>query len=143
MQLRRKPARRGGKHHYFNLIEIMIVVVIIGMILGMVGPHLMKSLGKAKHKTCQSQIAILGNAAKDYYLDMSEYPSRLDDLITSPGSDKWDGPYLDPAKIPLDPWGESYHYDHPGQHGEFDIYSYGADKSSGGDSQNADIASWE
>ncbi len=138
----RQPKRRPRRSH-FSLIEIMIVVVIIGMILGMVGPNLMRNLGKAKRKTAKNQIALLGNAAKDYYLDMSEYPGKLEDLITDPGNDKWDGPYLDPPKIPVDPWGEPFIYDHPGQHGDFDIYSYGADKAAGGDGNNADIESWE
>lgn len=103
--------QRHIRRHPFNLIEIMIVVVIIGMILGMVGPNLMKSLDKAKHKTAANQITILGNAVKDYYLDMAKYPDKLEDLISGSGDEKWDGPYLDPAKIPQDPWGEEYTYE--------------------------------
>jgi len=140
-----KPRRPAGRvvRRYFSLMELMIVVVIIGMIAGIVMPNLMKNLGKAQQNKARAQITILKNAAKDYYLDMSEYPRKLEDLITDPGNEKWDGPYLDPPKIPLDPWGESYHYESPGQHGDFDIYSYGADKAPGGKGKNADINSWE
>jgi general secretion pathway protein G len=141
-QLRRRAAGHVVRR-YFSLMEIMIVVVIIGMIASIIGPNLMRNLGKAQQNKARAQITILKNAVKDYYLDMSEYPPKLEDLVTDPGSEKWDGPYLDPAKIPLDPWGEDYHYENPGQHGDFDIYSYGADKAPGGKSKNADINSWE
>ena len=138
----RRLARRVVRRH-FSLMEIMIVVVIIGMIAGIVGPNLMKNLGKAQQQKARAQITILKNAVKDYYLDMSEYPSKLDDLVSDPGSEKWDGPYLDPAKIPADPWDQDYYFENPGQHGDFDIYSYGADKAPGGKGKDADINSWE
>ena len=128
---------------YFSLIEIMIVVLIIGMILGLVGPNFMKSFKGAQHKNARNQILLLGSAVEDYYLDMSEYPSKLEDLVDSPSNTKWDGPYLKPAKIPIDPWGEPYYYEFPGQHDDFDIYSYGADKAAGGEKANADIGNWE
>jgi general secretion pathway protein G len=135
--------RRRCRRHAFTLIEIMIVLVIIGMIMGLVGPPLMKKLGKAKYEAAKTQIALLHNACKDYYLDLSEYPRSLDDLVTSPGNPKWDGPYLDKGKVPLDPWGQPYQYQSPGQHGDVDIISFGNDKAQGGEGKNADIASWE
>ena len=135
--------RRMYRRHAFTLIEVMIVIVIIGMIAGMVGPALMKNLSKAKREAAKTQINLLKNACKDYYLDLSEYPRSLDDLVTSTGNTKWDGPYLDPAKVPVDPWGEAYQYDNPGRHGDIDIYSHGEDKASGGEGKNADITSWE
>ena len=141
--MRDNPKYRRRTCRYFSLMEIMVVVIIIGMILGLVGPNMMRRFERAKVKSAKSQIILLRSAVNDFYLDMSEYPSRLDDLITNTGNASWDGPYLDPAKVPLDPWGEAYRYECPGQHGKFDIYSYGADKAPGGDGSDADITSWE
>lgn len=135
--------RRHGRRHSFTLIEIMIVIVIIGMIAGLVGPALIQNLVKAKRETAKTQITLLKNACKDYYLDLSEFPHDLDELVTNPGNPKWDGPYLDPAKVPLDPWGQAYQYQCPGSHGDVDICSYGNDKAPGGEGKNADITSWE
>ncbi|MBN2449895.1 MAG: type II secretion system major pseudopilin GspG [Lentisphaeria bacterium] len=141
--MKRQPYSRRLRRHYFSLMEIMIVIVIIGMIAGLVGPALMNKLTKAKITTAKAQIEILENACKDYHLDLSEYPRSLDDLIANSGNAKWDGPYLDPPKIPVDPWGEPFHYENPGRNGAIDIYSYGSDRASGGEGRNADICSWE
>ena len=130
-------------HHHFSMIEIMIVVVIIGMILTLVGPNVIKKFKKAQHSTAKNQVMLLSNACKDYYLDVSEFPGKLSDLIESPGNEKWDGPYLDPAKLPLDPWGEDYQYDSPGQHGDFDLFCYGSDKAPGGKGDASDVSNWE
>ncbi len=124
-------------------MEIMVVLIIIGLVTALVGPNVMKRIGDARQKTAFNQIKLLSSAVKDYYLDMDEYPQRLSQLLENSGNKKWDGPYLDPAKIPLDPWGNEYEYIFPGQHGAFDIISYGADKSPGGEKANADIVSWE
>lgn len=137
---RRSAAQR---QHAFTLIEIMIVVLIIGMIMGLVGPNVLNKLRRAQHTNAKNQIMLLSNAVKDYYLDMAEYPTQLDDLVRSPGNAKWDGPYLDPPRIPLDPWGEPYGYSRPGQHGPYDISSYGADRAPGGTGDAADIGNWE
>ena len=138
-----RTRRRHQRVQRFSLIEIMIVVVIIGMILTLVGPDVVKKLKKARHGTAKNQIMLLSNAVDDYYLDISEYPGKLEDLVADPGNDKWDGPYLRPPKVPLDPWGEPFRYEHPGQHGDYDILSYGSDKAPGGESEAADINNWE
>ena len=126
----------------FTLMELMIVLVILGLVTALVAPNFMKKAEKAKVQSAEVQIRLLANAVKDYYLDMDEYPKELEHLVESPGSKKWDGPYLDPAQLPLDPWGEPYRYEFPGQHGRFDIYSYGADQNPGGDGYDADVTSW-
>jgi general secretion pathway protein G len=121
--------RRRCRRHAFSLMEIMIVIVIIGMIAGLVGPALIKNLDKAKVETAEAQVKLLENACKDFYLDMSEYPKDLNDLVTNSGNAKWDGPYLEgtPPKLPVDPWGSPYQYD-PSTHA---VSSMGKDKASG------------
>ena len=143
MSTERRQARY--RRQCFSLVEIMIVVVIIGMIMGLVGPNVMKKLQKAKHQSARNQIKLLCNAVDDYYLDMSEYPSRLGDLIQSSGGEKWDGPYLTPPKVPLDPWGHEFHYEVPASQGSspYGIYSYGSDNALGGEGESGDIYSWE
>ncbi|MBN2333130.1 MAG: type II secretion system major pseudopilin GspG [Deltaproteobacteria bacterium] len=130
----------------FTLIELLIVMVIIGLLASLVAPKLFKKVGGAKQKTAQAQIALLGTALDSFRLDNDQYPSTeegLEALRRKPESrDRWDGPYL-PKDIPHDPWGNSYAYKCPGDHGEYDLSSYGADGQAGGDGDNQDINSWE
>ncbi len=129
----------------FSLIELLIVMVILGLLASLVGPKMFGKLGMAKQKTAKTQIEMLMTALDSYRLDMGKYPSAqdgLDALVTNPGSDKWQGPYL--AKgLPKDPWDNDYIYQNPGEHGEVDVLSYGADGSPGGDGEDADIGSWQ
>ena len=132
--MREPRLRRRCRRYPFSLMEIMIVIVIIGMIAGLVGPALIKNLITAKEKAARAQVSLLKNACLDFYLDLQEYPNDLDDLITKSGDAKWDGPYLDPPKIPLDPWGQPYHYEKPsGGSRAIKVWSGGEDKVSGGD----------
>jgi general secretion pathway protein G len=106
----------------FSLIEVMIVLIILASLAALVTPAFMNQLERAKRRTARIQLGNLANAAKDYYFDLSEYPKELDDLVQDPGNDKWDGPYLDPPTIPLDPWKNQYDYEMPGGEGRpFDI----------------------
>jgi len=131
------------RRRYFSLIEIMVVVVIIGLLSGIVGLNVTRQIGKARWNTAKAEVATLNDGADAFYFDMGIFPRSLDELVRSPGSDKWDGPYLKPPKVPKDPWGQDYHYDYPGQHGEFDVYCYGRDNSTGGKGVDKDILSWE
>ena len=137
--------RRISNQKGFSLIELLIVMVILGLLASLVGPKMFGKLGMAKQKTAKTQIEMLMTALDAYRLDVGSYPSGsngLDALVRDPGNDKWSGPYL--AKdVPDDPWGNPYHYDNPGQHGEVDIYSFGADNQEGGDGENKDVNSWE
>jgi len=126
----------------FTLIEIMIVVVIIGMIAALVGPNLIGNLDKAKVKNTKAQLINLKNAVQQYYFDVSQYPTKLEDLISNPGNDKWDGPYLESKTVPKDYWDTDFTYMCPGDDEPFDIISLGADKQSGGSDKNADISCW-
>ena len=136
--------RRQSRRTRFTLIEMMVVLAIIAGLAALVGPAIFKQLKKADATTAKTQIVQLGNAVKDYYIDTREYPKKIEDLVQNPGSDKWNGPYLEGGALPKDPWGESYHYDCPGIHNpkDVDIYTYGADKAPGGENENADTGNW-
>jgi len=142
MSTRTTPSRR--RHcRPFTLIEIMIVVVIIGMLAALVGPNIIGNLDKTKVKSTKAQLIYLKNAVQQFYMDMSSYPARLDDLLVNPGNDKWDGPYLEAKNLPKDGWNNDFQYACPGQDNmPFDITSLGADKSSGGAGYNEDISCW-
>jgi general secretion pathway protein G len=138
-----KGSFRRVRRHSFTLIEIMIVVMIIGMLAALVGPNIVGNLDKSRVKSTKAQVVSLKNAVQQYYMDMSEYPTRLEELIINPGNDKWDGPYLEAKSIPKDGWGNEFQYSVPGQDNmPFDIISYGGDKSSGGSGNNEDISCW-
>lgn len=131
----------------FTLIELLVVLVILGMIAGLVGPRIMKQLGTAQSNTAKLQIEDFGAALDIFYLDNSRYPNTqegMDALVRKPsGFDNWNGPYLKKNNVPKDPWGNEYQYQSPGQNGEYDLYSYGADNQPGGDGKNKDVNSWE
>lgn len=130
----------------FTLVELLVVMIIIGLLAALVGPRFIRQEEKAKIKAAKAQIELLSTALDTFRLDIGRYPSSeegLDALVRKPGSvDKWDGPYLK-KDIPLDPWGKAYVYKSPGEHGAFDLLSYGADGVSGGEGDNRDVTSWE
>ena len=136
------PTVRG-----FTLIELLVVLAILGMVMGLVGPQVMKHLGTAKSDTARLQIEDFGGALDLFYLDNDRYPSTaegLEALVQKPATlNRWNGPYLKKSKIPTDSWGNNYHYLSPGEHGVYDLYSYGADNAPGGEKNDRDIGSWE
>ncbi|MBI5049306.1 MAG: type II secretion system major pseudopilin GspG [Nitrospirae bacterium] len=130
----------------FTLIELMVVMIILGLLAAIVVPKFIGKVGPAKQKAAQSQIELLGTALDTFHLDVGRYPTSsegLQALITNPGAEGWNGPYLKKQEIPLDPWGNPYHYEAPGRHGDYDLYSYGTDGAEGGDGENQDIVSWQ
>ncbi len=131
----------------FTLIELLVVLVIIGLLGGFVGPKVMKSLSGAKTKTTKTQIEGLAGALDIYKMDTGRYPTTEEGLLAlveKPSSARtWNGPYLRKNKVPQDAWLFDFHYVSPGQHGRFDLYSYGADNSAGGDGEDQDLNSWE
>jgi len=135
----------NGLEAGFSLIELLIVMVILGLLASLVGPKMFSKLGMAKQKTAKTQIEMLMSALDSYRLDVGKYPSSqegLEALVQSTGNEKWKGPYL--AKgLPKDPWDHPYNYQNPGQHGDIDVFSYGADGQAGGDGEDADIGSWQ
>lgn len=141
------PATQPQRASGFTLVELLVVLAILGLLVGLVGPQVLRHFSGAKSDTARLQIADLGSALDLFYLDNGRYPTTnegLGALVQPPaGLDKWNGPYLKKQPVPHDPWGRDYQYSAPGQHGPYDLYSYGADGTPGGEKENADILSWE
>jgi general secretion pathway protein G len=131
----------------FTLIELLIVMVIIGLLAAFVVPKFIGRIGESKQITTKAQIELLSTALEMYRLDTGKYPPQgegLKALINKSGEvNNWKGPYLKKNVIPKDPWGAEYVYKHPGEHGDYDILSYGADGNEGGTDEDADVVSWE
>ena len=129
----------------FTLLELLVVMVIIGLLAAYVGPKYFSQVGKAQVKTAHAQIDALEKALDQYRLDTGRYPGMeqgMAALVTRPVSEsKWDGPYLKKA-LPADPWGNPYVYKIPGDHGDFDLLSYGKDGQPGGTGDSADVTNW-
>ena len=129
----------------FTLLELLVVMVIIGLLAGYVGPRLFSQIGKSEAKAAMAQIVSLESALDQYRLDTGRYPSTeqgLAALIVKPANEnRWAGPYLRKA-VPNDPWGKPYLYKQPGLHGEFDLSSFGKDGQPGGSGDAADIVNW-
>ena len=129
----------------FTLLELLVVMVIIGLLAGYVGPKYFSQIGKSEVKVARAQIDALEKALDQHRLDTGHYPATeqgLAALVTRPPNEpKWDGPYLRKG-VPGDPWGNAYVYRIPGEHGEYDLLSYGKDGRPGGTSEAADISNW-
>lgn len=130
----------------FTLLELLVVMVIIGLLAGYVGPKYFAQIGKSESKTAKAQVEALGKALDQYRLDTGRYPSSeqgLTSLNVAPADEsRWHGPYLQKA-LPVDPWGKPYQYRSPGEHGDYDLWSFGKDGQAGGQEDAADIVSWQ
>ncbi len=137
MKVNRRPDRRhkGG----FTLIEILLVVVIIGILAGIALPKLSGHTRRAEITRARAEIENIGTALAQYEMDLGEFPRSLQELVTSPGSDRWNGPYLQKG-LPNDPWKRPYVYVYPGQRNprSYDLYSLGPDGVESAD----DIGNW-
>ena len=126
----------------FTLIALLVVLAILTLLAGLVGPRVLGQLGGAKVKTAAVQIADLDKSLELFKLDVGRYPTTeegLDALVKKPGSaNGWSGPYLK-GGLPADPWGNPYRY--ANNTGKLEIFSYGADGALGGEGENADIRS--
>lgn len=135
-------AQRG-----FTLIEMLVVLVIIGLLAGLVGPKLFGKVDTSKVQTAQAQVKMLKGALETMRLDTNRFPTTEEGLallVTAPTDDKlkarWKGPYLDDVQVPADPWGNPYQYAVPGANGQpFSLYSFGADGKAGGQDIDADV----
>lgn len=138
-------ALRARHARAFTLLELMVVMVIIGLLAAYVAPRYFTQVGKSEAKLARAQIDALEKALDQYRADAGHYPTTeqgLAALTTRPSNaPKWDGPYLK-RQVPVDPWGRSYLYKSPGEHGDIDLASLGRDGQPGGTGDAADITNW-
>lgn len=136
---------RPGQQLGFTLLELLVVLVILGLLVGYVAPRFFGQVGKSEVKVAKAQIKAVEDALDQYRLDIGHYPTTeqgLAALMISPaGESRWQGPYLKKA-LPNDPWGAPYQYRSPGQNGEVDIFSLGKDGQVGGSNEAADVTNW-
>lgn len=140
--MKKSPNAHGG----FTLIEMLVVLVIIGMLAGLVGPKLFTRVDSSKVKTAEVQIKMFKGSLETFRLDVGRFPTQAEGLLVlniAPTDERarahWHGPYLD-QDVPLDPWGNPYLYSVPGANGQpFALYSLGGDGKLGGEGTDADI----
>lgn len=137
---------RRGHAAGFTLLELLVVLAILGLLAAIAAPQVLKHLGGAKRDAARIQIQNLAATLDLYRLDTGRYPSEREGLLSlverPAGDQTWDGPYLKRRDALRDPWGRPYGYRQPGRHGEFDLFSLGADNREGGDGEDKDVTSW-
>ena len=128
----------------FTLVEMLVVIAIIGLIMGLIGPRVLNYLSESKVKAAKIQMQSFASALDLFNLDVGRYPSTAEGLTAlvrpTAGLAAWNGPYLKGNIVPNDPWNNPYVYRAPGEHGAYDIVSYGADGQEGGSGVAADIS---
>lgn len=130
----------------FTLVELLVVLAILGLLAAFIAPQVIGQFTRAKADVGELRLQNLIATLDLYYLDMGQYPTTeegLPALVRRPeGGTRWAGPYLRDEKMLTDPWGEPFLYRAPGEHGPYDLYTYGADKKEGGTADNSDLVSW-
>jgi general secretion pathway protein G len=138
----RHRGRRRHGNRGFTLLELLVVMVIIGLLVGYVGPRYFAQIGKSEIKVARAQMDAFEKSIEQYRIDTGKFPSNeqgLNALFVRPTSEaRWQGPYLKKMP-PMDPWGNPYMYRTPGANGDFEILSYGKDGAPGGEGEDADI----
>ena len=136
---RHSPAACG-----FSLIELLVVIAILSVIAAIVAPNLLGKADDANVHATKIQLEQITAAIDLYRLETGRYPRRLEELVTNPGDvPRWKGPYLRKRSLMQDPWHNEMQFQQPGQHGAYDLYSYGADGRPGGTGNDAEIGNWE
>lgn len=129
----------------FTLVELLVVLVILGLVMGLVGPRVLNYLSSSRARAAALQLSSFKASLDLYYLDVGRYPTTNDGLkalVQRPaGTTAWNGPYLQQSSVPTDPWGNPYVYAAPGTNGPYKIASFGADGTAGGTDSDADIVS--
>lgn len=138
------PQGRRDRTGGFTLVELLVVLVILSLVMGLVGPRVIGYLSSSRQKAARLQVESFASALDLFYLDAGRYPTSsegLDALVKRPaGIANWSGPYTSKDAIPLDPWGNAYQYKTPGQKAPYSITSFGADGKKGGTGDDADIS---
>lgn len=142
----RRMDRRSRREGGFTLMELLVVMAIIGLLAVLVAPRVIQYLSGAKVDTAKVQVDRLSGVLDLYRLEIGQYPAQDEGLLVlvdrPADAANWNGPYIRNRKSLTDPWGNLYLYRYPGEHGEFDLYTLGADGREGGDGENQDITSW-
>lgn len=137
---------RCREQNGYTLVELLVVLAILGLLVALAAPRVIQYLGTAKTDTARIQVEKLGGVLDLYRLEVGRYPSEeegLEALVERPPQvEAWNGPYLKNRDSLIDPWGNSYLYRSPGDHGEYDLYTLGADGKGGGDGEDRDITNW-
>ena len=141
-----KRRQRRRRQAGVALVELLVVLIILGLIAAFAAPRVIKFVGGAKTDSAKIQIERLSGVLDLYRLQVGRYPSEdegLNALMEQPAdAPDWEGPYLKKADALIDPWRRSYIYRFPGEHGDYDLYSLGADGEDGGEGENQDLTSW-
>jgi general secretion pathway protein G len=143
---RYRSRRRDRREAGFTLIELLVVLVILGMLAAFAAPQVLNYLGRAKTDAAKAQVQNIASILDLYRLEVGRYPDESDglDALLEPPPDapRWNGPYVKRRDALVDPWGDLYVYRFPGEHGAYDLYSLGADRTEGGEGEDQDITSW-
>jgi|SRR5687768_7737470 len=144
--LRARRAEKDRSEGGFTLIELLVVLVILGLLAAFAAPQVLSYLGQAKTDAARAQVQNIASILDLYRLNVGSYPSEEEGLNAllepPPDAPRWNGPYVKRRDVLLDPWGELYVYRYPGEFGDYDLYSLGADQAEGGEGEDQDITSW-
>ncbi len=140
---RGRTLRSAARSQGFSLIEILIVMALIAVVAGMVAKNVAGGRQKGMYNAAKTQVQQLSGKIEEYALDVGNPPESIDALVSAPSdASNWNGPYVK-AKDLQDPWGSPWQYRYPGEHGDYDVWTFGADKKEGGDKYNKDYGNWE
>ena len=144
--LRARRAEKDRSEGGFTLIELLVVLVILGLLAAFAAPQVLSYLGQAKTDAARAQVQNIASILDLYRLNVGSYPSEEEGLNAllepPPDAPRWNGPYVKRRDVLLDPWGELYVYRYPGEFGDYDLYSLGADQAEGGEGEDQDVTSW-